>query len=1438
MLLFKPFRNRFRFIVVCAAILGVAGVTIASVKKKDPLYTVIEGLEKKADHVLLDPDYKEGTLLNLIDGNRDRIVASDLSTFATLLDAFKKAKAAIEAEAEKRAQLDQSDSRIQSLAEIATRYLVQERRIYLNHFREAHQVTGLESSYGATLYDGYDLILPNNVGLFLVKDPQLGLRLNVWHVSRVGEYDHVELGLNPQDKNNAEEAVLKETATHDNYAKLVQLMSIRERTVNHWAIQRMSEPGALADPSLNSCGTNLVSFSRSKTRQGDYYAFLEKDDRYGEFQKEMKGGLAQATFHAPLLSGDEIASVYHQFLYSLPQFQDLVLGMIDPDQFQQYQGKIREIALSKVENEWEKEAKKAILLSSYPADLWSNDAVADRISWVAWEAQRAFLIQQMVDEAKNHQFSDYAESSTQVRQFAQKALDEVLTLKRKSEWRAQMKNHVVAYLASGDRSKVDLSERSDRFNSVFDATWPGIKAGSKALFVKHNADLTTRANISKEWDKDLEKRIGYIYSDVGRSELIRYHNAPSLTAFMSARLMKQRIYPWTPDQLSQFFYKKLAFMMEQKEFKGLSKDAQKIAKNRIVMKGMDRLFARVQQHYVAALKASKVDPADVAPGQDFLYRDLRQAVKEGYADFVKMIGTPPPAPKATPTPAPSKSVFQFRPMQVPVADNTRVVHQYRPELLKPQTDYLPPSKLPGVIKGPQDEAKDLFADAVAILGLAEPALNRFSGLVPQNRFLIENFLQMEQRVGHQTVKYSSQLPGMIIRSIYDQKLIADVIYGQILAQYPILTIQSQNKKDIPHLLDLMAAKGMAQGSVDAATAKAMLRNGVATAAKNEQSLVSEACRAQPFVKYDKPWRNVFQSAGTLRSLLQNSNPAYKKFDGEWMKLTRTWWQTQLEDVIDPVSQFFFYASLIAMAIAFAPVVIGGIAGLATVGSVSVGAAGIMETIGAGLAGTEASGAFASVAASVGKKIAIKAATKAISLVFITQVGVMGYVNCFQLPAQLRAQLGVANSQIGIFSQTTISRQEIDEASKLLFRKQVGTYIAGALILVPEGFFLVRRVKNVAGATVENALKRSATYEGNEAIVNGVREKTLKNLVEEHGTVKGTGKWVSQSARSIWKNGRITTVSAQAMREDLEKITTNKLVKLFPTPEAYEDLVSSKLYAINEDRQFLVKEIQAIRDTNPSSLTQFKNWIKNGMARYLVGGKYWKVAISERAKRMMAEDAMGTGVFQVRGANASEMREFFLRAYEEDLYQTQMYWVQKLTVLKTFTEDLSGEGKLIGDNSVIMQRFLNHFGNEDIARHEDLMNWVLLKTSGNAVNAKLRKWLGSTDEIREMKRIFQDHQTLMDELRKVSPEQFKAPSVPVDPNAQKLLTGPEGEATAGNAAENTAAVDASPGEEELVIVDTDPATGEVVWGVKPENQAPPKAARKAFKWWFSHLGLQF
>ena len=1437
MLLFKPFRNRFRFIVAGAALLGVAGVTIASVKKKDSLYAVIETLEKKADHVLLDPDYKKGTLLNLIDGNRDRIVASDLSTFATLIEAFKKAKTAIQTEAEKRALLPQDDPSIQSLAEVATRYLIQERRIYLNHFREAHQVTGLESSYGATLYDRYNLILPNNVGLYLIKDPQLGLRLNVWHVGPVGEYDHVELGLNPQDKNNAEEAVLKETATHDNYAKLIQLMSIRERTVNHWAIQRMSAPGALADPALNACGPNLVSFSRSKTRQGDYYAFLEKDDRYAEFQKEMKGGLAQATFHAPLLAGDEIASVYHRFLFSLPQFQDLVLGMIDPVQFQQYQSKIREIALSKVESEWEKEAKKAILLSSYPADLWSNDAVGDRISWVAWEAQRAFLIQQMVDEAKNHQFSDYAKNSTQVRQLAQKALDEVLTLKRKVEWRAQMKNRVVAYLASSERTKIDLSERSDRFQSVFDTTWPGIQAGSKALFVKHDADVATRANMASQWDKDLEKRIGYIYSDVGMQQLNHYRQAPSLTAFMPARgLMKQRIYPWTPDQLSQFFYKKLAFMMEQKEFKGLSKDAQKIAKNRIVMKGMDRLFARVQQHYLAQLKAAKVDPADVTPGQDFLYRDLRQAVKEGYADFVKMIGTPPPAPKMTPTPtpAPSKALFQFRPMQVPVVDNTRVVHPYRPELLKPQTDYLPPSKLPGVIRGPQDEAKDLFADAVAILGLAEPALNRFSGLTPQNRFLTENFLQMERRVGPQTVKYSSQLPGVVIRSIYDQKLIAEVIYGQILAQYPILTIQAQNKKDSPHLLDLMAAKGMAKASIDAGTAKAMLRNGVATAVKNEQSLVSEACHAQPFVKYDKPWRNVFQSAGTLRSLLQNSNPAYKKFDGEWMKLTRTWWQTQLEDVIDPVSQFFFYASLVAMAIAFAPAVIGGVAGLATVGSFSVGAAGIMETIGAGLAGTEASGAFASVAASVGKKFVLKAASKAVWAIFVAQAGVMTYVNCFQLPAQLRAQLGVANSQIGIFSQTTISRQEIDEASKLLFRKQVGAVIADALVFVPEAFFLVKRVKNVAGVTVENALKRSATYEGNEALVKGVREKTLKNLVEEHGTVKGTSKWVSKSARSIWKNGRITTVSAQAMKEDLEKITTNKLVKLFSTPEAYEELVSAKLYAIDGNRQFLVKEIQAIRDADPSSLTRFKNWIKNGMARYLVSGKYWNVALSERAKRLMAEDAMGNGVFQVRGANANEMREFFLRAYEEDLYQTQMYWVQKLTVLKTFTEDLSGEGKLIGDNSVIMQRFLNHFGSEDIARHEELMNWLLVKTSGNAVNAKLRKWTGSTDEIREMKRIFQDHQTLMDELKKVSPEQFKAQSAPVDPNAQKLLTGPKGEATA----ENTTETSVSPAEEELVIVDTDPATGEVVWGVKPEDQAPPKAARKAFKWWFSHLGLQF
>ena len=265
-----------------------ASITIAASSKKDPLYKEINALESLNDKILIDPNYAEGKLMNILSqGTRDHLVPLNSAGITQLITEFKRVKSLIEQAAQQRELLALNDESILSLAEISARYLAQEKRMTFNFFRNAHNTVGLEKGFSPALYDSLNLYLSNNAGFLLLQTDQIGLRFNLWHVSdQNGHFSKIELGLNPQDKDQIEQAVLQEKVTEESYAKLIQFMSIRERVVNHWALQRMSPFLSVPDSDLYSCGQNLLSFNHSQVKSGGYYQFLQKNDRYEEYVKK------------------------------------------------------------------------------------------------------------------------------------------------------------------------------------------------------------------------------------------------------------------------------------------------------------------------------------------------------------------------------------------------------------------------------------------------------------------------------------------------------------------------------------------------------------------------------------------------------------------------------------------------------------------------------------------------------------------------------------------------------------------------------------------------------------------------------------------------------------------------------------------------------------------------------------------------------------------------------------------------------------------------------------------------------------------------------------------------------------------------------------------------------------------------------------------------
>jgi hypothetical protein len=1376
-------RNRFRLIVLCLAVFGVAGATVASLQAKDPLYKAIETLEKQADAVLLDPSYKRGTLLNSTSGTRDRYVSLQSKTWTELLKSVRQTKLLVEAEAQKRIDFSLDHIRLASLAEVSARYLFIQRRLAMNAFRQFHQSEAAQSKLPDL--DQLNLILPNNAGYVLMQNSLYGLKLNVWHINRIGQYDHVQVGLNPQDKNEAEQSVLQEQVNEQNYTNLIHLLSIRERAVNHWAIQRMSARGVLVDANLNSCAKNLATYSTWNPAQGDYYSFLSKFDQYQQFLRDVEGGLSRATFDAPLIQPVDLSRLYHQFFNSIPGY-DVVQMALAPEQVaamnHALDTRIPELANAKIEAVWQEKAKSVLLFSSYPADRWQADDVADRISWVAFDLKKTLLAKQMAAEAIEQGVTFMAKDVHEVEVLAQSTVEKAISAKAELIWRNELKTRIIAYLKSPEEAKVDQASRSHRFNQSFESIWPGIQNGTRAIFAKQQVERLQAEEVGKSYAAEIKARFNP-HTDSGYIQLRKFLLKSELLVGMPARgRMKTPVYAWTPDQLSQFFYKKLAFMIEQKEFSALSIQAKKIAQNRAVMKGIEKMFGKISERYMTTLRDAKISPNDVTSEQNFLYQDLQQVIQDSYQDFARTIVTVPKKAVVAATPTPS---LRDRMMPKLAIDNVRVVSRVQPVIEANDRVSKP------------DEAKRLFVDAVAILGLANFGLGETSAALSSKRLDSRTFLEMERQVPVR-VASKAQIREAVTRSLYDQKLISEIVYGQMLSQYPLLTIQFENKTKAPSLLDRMGSRFATQGSADMKVAQGMVKGAIAVAARNQKPLIDEACSAKPNLSYDKNWRNVFRTSGTLRAILMNSDSRYKALDQSVMKSTRTWWETQLEDVVDPVAQFFFYASLVAMAVMFTPMLVGGLAGLATVGSWTVGAAGMMQTIGlTGLAATEASGAFASVALVVGKQLLKTVVGKLVMWIFTAQIAVMGYVNCYELPAHLKYQLGVANSQVGLFSKGGVDRAELSQAADLLFMKQVSTVVMASLQVVMIRPVLVG-MKNVFGLTTKQALARTAAYEGNEALVAGLKEKTLNELVSDQGFWSGTGKWLSQSTASLIKTGRISSLNSQVVKEDLEAAMANKLEKMFPTVENYEAMVGERIYGIHETRKMLADEIAQLRVSNPSTALRFKNAIKNKMARYLVGGKYWNIAMSDRAKMLIAEDLTESGVQQVRHANDTELREFFIRAYEADLYQSMLYWAQKLKVVSIYKEELAN-----GSGGEVMKQFLKGFSGDDLARHQELLNWVLLKTSSNAGTAAVRNWMGTTSEIREFKQIFKDHRILVDELNGMKPK--------VSPNAK---AEPQAEAQA----------------EPLILIDVD-ASGEVIWRAKSATEAP-NANKKSFKLLFN------
>ncbi len=1346
------------------ALVAVATVTIANQRKADPLVAEIEQFEKKVDGYFRAEAPKSAFSLEMLGGLQpDQTLPEDSKSLHELHIDFSKMKKRIEAVSLDRKEFKIDDPWVKSLAEVVTRYHAQQRRLYSNYFRNAHQKHGEEQAFSATRYDHLNLELYGSIGLELIQNESLKMKLNVAHIRNIvkGSYDRVVVGVHASDKDMLEQEALQSSKSQEGYAKLVHLIATRSRILNHHSLQRLSPPGAIQDPELNSCGVNLVSLKHSSIGfGGEYYSSLKMIDQQQKLDRLLLNqkflSLAQG---APILSQDRIRTLFIEFFNRLPQVEGegglkhlMSLDGNPDDQLNTMATSIFE----GIEKAFQKQVKDVLVQSSFYADDWSPKLMVDRMTYFAFEAKWPLVIAAFVGELK-HQKLDYtAGGDEKLTELAQSVLTADLKATEQS-WRKDLHQKLSQFLISEEARSITWHHHEQNFQTFYQSLWPIIQYGAEAVAVREHANEVRRKNVEKFVDqawRDDPKSFGIRWSHlilnaaklanpatafVGRPSqyyglLNTLQKEKSGGMMIPARgYLKKRVAPWTPDQLSQYFFNKLEFWSTQNQFPALKKQADAIQKNPVVMRSLEYFFEQLTTDFYERLTKIKLSKAELRPGSELLYHNIGVVAQQAERELYLLMQATPPAKNPAPKPA-----HQLAGSNMAESTFQKKSH----DLIQEESSHVSPAARRAVA--------DLFYDAMSMMGLSRSIFKKISMELVTNRLSPQTFLKLENLLDQGTVE--ARLPYRVAMSVLDQQLLADTMYGMAIAEQPILALQFENTEKSPALLDVIAKGYSFTAPLSLSFAETQVRSAIQRANQNQNGLVAEACRAKPLQEYNTEWRNVFRSSTSTRGILKSVNPQFEKYDESIMKLTRTQWERVLEGFLDPSVQWYMLAIGITIGVITLFTGGAGLMGMLAVGRTwgwHLGKGFVIRALGRhAIKKTLASTILAANQLAL-KKLGTTVVGKLMFYLFFVQVGTMGYVNLIELPAHLKYQLGVANSELGIATRVTADRKAIRAMADQIYVKQKMTAIAiAAQLLFIKPF--VRDVKAITGQRVNaKRLERLGAVEGGDDILKEMRSQTYAELYREHGFVKGTQLWFERMKHFVVQRGMaVPSVTAQATKEQALNLLQRQIQRLFPSKQAYTQLIEARIAHINKMGSKAKAAVLNSRNLE-GRMGRMQDWLRSNLMRYSVKGQYWDVAMDEAVKKGVTINLLENGGFKIVSKN-HEVWEFSVVAYMDELLQTRTYWERRLQVLASVEMDLA-EGLIQGKTS---QDLLGHYfalqGADDVMRHKELFDWTLKQTSGGALPAFIRKELGTTEGIRAFRDMYRDYDAVVSEIDRLNP----------------------------------------------------------------------------------------
>jgi hypothetical protein len=397
------------------------------------------------------------------------------------------------------------------------------------------------------------------------------------------------------------------------------------------------------------------------------------------------------------------------------------------------------------------------------------------------------------------------------------------------------------------------------------------------------------------------------------------------------------------------------------------------------------------------------------------------------------------------------------------------------------------------------------------------------------------------------------LMNRLFMSAGDQRVLAEVTYKQAEDTHPLLQTQvplERSRTDL-RVNDPTILRALVNGTETFTPPQVVVRT-LRTAANHLKGKIREVCEANPipsdpldpkFVSFFSP-----RFENNIRVLLRSTHPEFAKLDKLTVRKTKFAIENWFEDnqkLMGAMGAIFGLLIFLML-----PKFAGGMRSFLSFGKWKYGFAetkslwGILEGVGKLTAGSSLQKikllGFIS-------RIGSGAFFGAAGVMFLVHAGMMGYVNFYAMPPQLKYQLGIANSTSELGTYGEVSHDRIREFSVMLSEAQSSATmdILTQLVFAPMALSPLKHAyHNIRGGSVSRALKKMEIPGVSTEAVKRLRQPSLKERVAARGggvkgVVLGAADQATFKVGSVIKYGRTIGIarpeSVEALAKDLNEV---------------------------------------------------------------------------------------------------------------------------------------------------------------------------------------------------------------------------------------------------------------------------------------------------------------